>query len=61
MNEVCRDCPNQTEQIKTGRNRSGTQRFIVSGLRENLYARSKETRLLARGARKGGQNVCRGK
>ncbi len=31
MNKVCRDCPNQTEQIKTGRNRSGTQRFMCRG------------------------------
>ena len=31
MNKVCCDCPNQTEQIKTGRNRSGTQRFMCRG------------------------------
>jgi len=31
MNKVCRYCQNQTGQIKSGRNRSGTQRFMCRG------------------------------
>ena len=31
MNKVCRSCQNKKEQIKSGRNRSGTQRFMCRG------------------------------
>ncbi len=31
MNKECPDCQNQKEQTKTGRNRSGTQRFMCRG------------------------------
>jgi transposase-like protein len=31
MNKQCRDCRNQKEQIKSGLNRSGTQRLMCRG------------------------------
>ncbi len=31
MKKICLDCQNQSEQIKSGRNRSGTQRFKCRG------------------------------
>lgn len=31
MNKQCRDCRNRGEQIKSGLNRSGTQRFMCRG------------------------------
>ncbi len=34
MNKECLDCRNQKEQIKSGRNRSETQRFMCRGCRK---------------------------
>ncbi len=34
MNKECPDCQSKTEQIKSGRNRSGTQRFMCRGCRK---------------------------
>ena len=42
MNKVCRSCRNQNEQIKSGRNRSGTQRFMCRGCGKTTTPEPKE-------------------